>query len=478
MNTRVKKICTIGPASRDPAIMERLVDQGMNIARLNFSHGDHTAHGKDIDALKALRERRGINLGILMDLSGPKIRLGAIRDEPVSVATGQTIKLYIGTESKAGVPDEFPVNYPHLLSDVKPGKRILIDDGLVILTVSSVGRDALVCTVEHGGEMRSHKGVNFPEQKLTATAPTEKDLDDLRFGLAAGVDMVALSFVQTAEDITRLREEMEKADRIVPIIAKIERPTALEELDEILNAADAIMVARGDLGIEADISMIPIYQKKMIRACNLKGKPAITATQMLDSMIRNPTPTRAEVTDVANAVYDNTDAIMLSGETAMGAFPVEAIAMMDKIAFQVETNPLFGKPRIDRNLLPARENSEQALAASAVDIAASVGARYIVAPTITGHTARLVSNNRPDTPILAVTSSESLYYQLSLLWGVEAMLLPETESTFMGTITKIEKALLARKMVKKGEYIVVAAGMPPHKAGGTNVVKVHKIGSI
>lgn len=478
MKTRVKKICTIGPASRDPEIMERLVDHGMNIARLNFSHGDHAAHGKDIQTLKALRKSRGINLGILLDLSGPKIRLGVLHQEPVEVATGRTVRLYVGAKSRGESRDEFPVNYPYLLADARPGKRVLIDDGLVILSVASVEADALVCTVEHGGDMRSHKGVNFPEQKLTAEAPTEKDLDDLRFGLDAGVDMVALSFVQSGRDILRLREEMRKAGRVVPIIAKIERPTALEELDGILDATDAIMVARGDLGIEADISMIPIYQKRLIHAANLKGKPVVTATQMLDSMIRNPTPTRAEVTDVANAVYDNTDAVMLSGETAMGAFPIESIAMMDKIAFQVETNPQEGKPGIDRDRLPVHESGEQALAASAVELAAAVGARYIVAPTITGHTARLISQNRPGVPILAVTASEDLYYQLSLLWGVEAMLLPETESTFMGTVEKIEKALLEREMVKKNEFIVVAAGMPPHLSGGTNVVKVHKIGSL
>jgi len=478
MKTKVKKICTIGPASSEPKIMEALLDNGMDIARLNFSHGTHESHNANIENLKSIRNSRGINLGILADLSGPKIRLGEVRGEPVSVTDGQRILLYPGTESRRGAPCEFPVNYPHLLSDGKPGNRILIDDGLVILSISAVEEDRLVCLVEHGGQIRSRKGVNFPGQRLTATAPTEKDLDDLRFGLSAGVDMVALSFVQSARDILRLREEMEKVGRVVPIIAKIERPTALEEIDEILDAADAIMVARGDLGIEADISMIPIYQKRLVRACNLKGKPAITATQMLDSMIRNPTPTRAEVTDVANAIYDNTDGIMLSGETAMGAFPVEAIAMMDKIAFQVETNSLFGKPRIEKDRLPDRESGEQALAASAVDIAASVGARYIVAPTVTGHTARLVSNNRPDTPILAVTSSENLYYQLSLLWGVEGMLLPETESTIMGTITKIEEALLERKMVKKEELIVVIAGMPPHLSGGTNLVKVHKIGSV
>lgn len=478
MKTRVKKICTIGPASRDPEKMESLADQGMDIARLNFSHGTQEIQGKDIESLKALRRRRNINLGILMDLSGPKIRLGVIRDEPVRVTTGQTIKLFVGTESKQAVTDEFPVNYPHLLTDAKQGKRILIDDGLVILLVASIEKDALLCTVEHGGDLRSKKGVNFPEQKLSATAPTEKDLDDLRFGLAAGVDMVALSFVQTARDIRKLREEMTKVGRIVPIIAKIERPTALEDIDQILDASDAIMVARGDLGIEADISLIPIYQKQLIRACNIKGKPAITATQMLDSMIRNPSPTRAEVTDVANAIYDNTDAIMLSGETAMGAFPVEAIAMMNKIAFRVEKNPLFGRVWVEHNPAPGRESSEEALAKSTVAIAASVGARYIVAPTLTGHTARLVSNSRPDTPILAVTPTEDVYHQLSLLWGVEAMLLPQTESSFMGTVTKIERALLERKMVEMGDYIVVTAGMPPHLAGGTNVVKVHRIGSV
>ena len=227
MQTRVKKICTIGPASRDPKVLEALLDRGMDIARLNFSHGDHEDHGKDIEALKSLRKRRGVNLGILMDLSGPKIRLGTLAREPVGVKDGQRIRLYPGAESRSGMPDAFPVNYPHLTADGKPGKRILIDDGLVILAVESVEADGLVCVVEHGGDLRSRKGVNFPGQRLTATAPTEKDLDDLRFGLAAGADMVALSFVQTARDILALRDEMRRAGRVVPVIAKIERPTEI-----------------------------------------------------------------------------------------------------------------------------------------------------------------------------------------------------------------------------------------------------------
>lgn len=477
MKTRVKKICTIGPVTRETEMIEKLIAGGMDIARINFSHDSHEIQGKVIESLKSIRTRMNINLGILLDLSGPKIRLGVVHDEPVSVTTGQTIKLYQGTESQKGILDEFPVNYPHLLTDGNPGKRILIDDGLVILDVTSVEKNGLLCEVKHGGTISSKKGVNFPEQKLSAKAPTEKDLDDLRFGLSAGVDMVALSFVQSADDILTLREAMKKAGRVVPIIAKIERTTAIEEFDQILDASDAIMVARGDLGIEADISMIPIYQKQLVRACNLKRKPVITATQMLDSMIRNPSPTRAEVTDVANAIYDNTDGIMLSGETAMGKFPIEAISMMNKIAVQVETHPISQKMWLEKDFSVVSGNAEQALARSAVDIAAAVGARYIVAPTLTGHTARLISNSRPEIPILAVTPTEDVYYQMSLLWGVEALLLPGTEATFMGTILKIEKAMLERKMAVKGDFIVVTAGMPPHLAGGTNVMKVHKLGS-
>ncbi len=479
MRTRVKKICTIGPACRDPAILEKLLDRGMDIARLNFSHGTHETHGQDIRALKALRARRGVNLGILMDLSGPKIRLGEVRGEPVTVSDGQEIRLFPGTESRPGVSGAFPVVYPHLSADGRPGKRILIDDGLVVLTVRASDADGLVCVVEHGGPIRSRKGVNFPGQVLSATAPTEKDLDDLRFGLAAGADMAALSFVQSADDIRALRSAMENAGRIVPIIAKIERPTALERFDEILSEADAVMVARGDLGIEADISRIPVYQKQMIRACNLKGKPVITATQMLDSMIRNPTPTRAEATDVANAVCDNTDAVMLSGETAIGAFPVESIAMMDEIVCRVEADPDLRRPWVERVPAPGRESSEEALAKSTVDISAAVGARYIVAPTRTGQTAGLVSNARPGVPVLAVTASEAIFHQMSLLWGVEALLLPETESetTFLDTVERIEQALLKRRLVEPGEFVVVVGGMPPHRTGGTNVVKVHRIGS-
>ncbi len=474
MYTKVKKICTIGPATNTEDKIEALIHRGMNVARLNFSHDTHETHGKVIDTIKKVRKRLGVNLGILQDLSGPKMRLGIIKHGPVEIMKGDTIKLFPGKESSESAPGEFAVDYPPLLDDGNTDNRILIDDGLVILRVKKKDKKALTCIVEHGGAISSKKGVNFPDQVLSSKAPTEKDLTDLRFGLKTGVDMVALSFVQTPEDILILRREMERCGRIVPIIAKIERTTAIQKFSAILDAADAIMVARGDLGIEAEISMIPIYQKQLIRECNIAGKPVITATQMLDSMIRNPTPTRAEVTDVANAIFDSTDAIMLSGETAMGKFPEQAIELMTQIAGQVEENPQFNT-HWTMEASSIHEDSEHAIARATVETAQSVGAKFIIAPTLTGQTAKLVAKSRPRTPLLAVTPSEATYYQLSLLWGVQALLLSGIEEAFYDTILKVEKALLEKKMVVPGDFIVITAGMPAHTPGGTNTIKVHKI---
>jgi pyruvate kinase len=330
--------------------------------------------------------------------------------------------------------------------------------------------------VLHGGTVQSHKGVNFPDQVLSESAPTEEDLRDLAFGLEQGVDMVALSFVQQAQDIRRLGQAMEKAGKRVPIIAKIERSTALPNLEEIVQAADALMVARGDLGVEAEISMIPIYQKQMVRSANYHGKPVITATQMLDSMIRNPRPTRAEVTDVANAIYDGTDAIMLSGETAVGRYPVETLAMMCRISMQVEQNLGLDRSWVREESGYFQYSSETALAAAAVKTAEAIDARFIVAPTMTGRTARLIAMHRPATPIVGITPNLSTYYQLSLVWGVRALHVEGTEQDLVESISKTERVLVSLGWAKKGDTLVVTAGVPAFIAGGTNVMKVHQVG--
>jgi pyruvate kinase len=470
----IKKVCTIGPVTNSRPMIEKLVDTGMNVARLNFSHGTHEDHRKVIDILQAVRQARGVNLGILQDLSGPKIRVGDV-GQGVVLEDGKHAVLTVDEGSVSSEYTSIPVQYPKLVKDGNVGNRILIDDGLIVLSVVAKRGDGLECRVIHGGTVQSHKGVNFPDQVLSESAPTEDDLQDLTFGLDQGVDMVALSFVQQADDIRRLRRAMEERGRLVPIIAKIERSTALPNLEEIVREADALMVARGDLGVEAELSMIPIYQKQMVRTANYHGKPVITATQMLDSMMRNPRPTRAEVTDVANAIYDGTDAIMLSGETAVGRYPIETLEMMCRISTQVEQNLGLDRSWVREESGYFQYSSETALAAAAVKTAETLDARFIVAPTMTGRTARLLAMHRPAIPIVGITPNRTTYYQLSLVWGVRALHVEGTERDLVETIAKTERALLSLGWVEKGDTVVVTAGIPAFVAGGTNVMKVHQV---
>ncbi len=450
----------------------------MNVARINFSHGTHDSNGKIIKMIKDLRAKTGKNLGILQDLGGPKIRVGQLPQEGVALPEGDTIRLRSDKEHRAYEEGEpIPVNYPALLQDVPESSRVLLDDGLLELKVERHRGGCLECRVLHGGRLYSHKGVNFPDLILSLGAPTEKDLEDLRFGLAQGVDFVALSFVQTAADLEAVREAVEASKSAPGVIAKLERASALQNLDSIIAASDGIMVARGDLGIEADISMIPVYQKTAIRKANLIGVPVITATQMLDSMIRNPLPTRAEVTDVANAIYDGSDAIMLSGETAVGAYPVDSVRMMRRIADHVEEN--LG---LDRGWVRAEEqqnvySTQLAVAHSVCQTAERLNARCIVAQTISGTTARLISMYRPCTPILALTPVEATFHRLSLVWGIEALLIPKFEKDFLKTTAAGDRILIGKGYARKGDLVVISAGIPAAKSGGTNVMKLHTVDS-
>lgn len=478
MTKKTKIVCTIGPASSSPELLRALAEAGMDVARINFSHGTHDSNTKIIKTIKDLREKTGKNLGILQDLGGPKIRVGHLPEEGVSLPEGDTIRLRSEMEHciyKNGEP--IPINYPALLQDVPEGSRVLLDDGLLELKVESHRGGCLQCRVLHGGRLYSHKGVNFPDLILSLGAPTEKDLKDLRLGLSQGVDFVAQSFVQTAADLEAVREIVEKSKSAPGVIAKLERGSALQNLDSIIAASDGIMVARGDLGIEADISMIPVYQKIAIRKANLIGVPVITATQMLDSMIRNPLPTRAEVTDVANAIYDGSDAIMLSGETAVGAYPVDSVRMMRRIADHVEEN--LG---LDRGWVRAEEqqsvySTQLAVAHSVCQTAERLGARCIVAQTISGTTARLISMYRPRTPILALTPEATTFHQLSLVWGIESLLIPKFEQDFLKTTAAGDQILIERGYARKGDLVVISAGIPAAKSGGTNVMKLHTVDS-
>ena len=449
----------------------------MDVARVNFSHGTHASNLEIINRLKQLREETGRNIGILQDLGGPKIRVGDLGPDGVELVEGRTVRL-----APAPVPEArhlrnaIPVHYPHLIADVPEGSRLLLDDGLLELAVERREADYLDCTVVHGGRLSSRKGVNFPDVSLTQRALTSKDVSDLEFGLDQGVDYVALSFVQQADDIENLREITASASTPPKLIAKLERAAAIRNLDEIIDKSDGVMVARGDLGIEADISMIPIYQKQIIRKANLRGVLTVTATQMLDSMIRNPLPTRAEVTDVANAIYDGSDAIMLSGETAVGEYPVQTVRMMRRIADQVEANLGLDRGWVRSDQQEDRYSPELAVARSVCQTAERVNARCIVAQTISGQTARLISMYRPPVPIVAVTPLRSTFQQLSLVWGVRALCLPDFHQDFLQTASAGNRLLLEKGLVSEGDLIVISAGIPALQPGGTNVMKLHVVG--
>jgi pyruvate kinase len=477
MSRKTKIVCTIGPASSSPKVLEALVEAGMDVARINFSHGNPQSNGLLIQAIEELRAQTGRNIGILQDLGGPKIRVGHLPEGGIPLPEGDSIRL--GVEPEGSVYEEgnpIPVSYPALMEDVPEGARVLLDDGLLELKVERNTGDFLHCRILHGGRLYSHKGVNFPDLILSLGVPTNKDLEDLRFGLKRGVDFVALSFVQTAADLEAIREVVGDSESAPWVIAKLERSSALQNLDSIIAASDGIMVARGDLGIEADISMIPVYQKTAIRKANLVGVPVITATQMLDSMIRNPLPTRAEVTDVANAIYDGSDAIMLSGETAVGAYPVQSVRMMRAVADHIEQNLGLDRGWVRSEEQEASYSTQLAVAQSVCQTAERLGARCIVAQTISGATARLISMYRPSTPIVAITPRESTFHHLSLVWGIEALLIPKFEKDFLKTTAASDRLVTERGYVKKGDLVVISAGIPAAKSGGTNVMKLHTVG--
>jgi len=433
---RTRIVCTLGPATRTPEALEALIRAGMNVARLNFSHGDHATHGDTVRMLRAAAERVGRPVGILQDLCGPKIRLGDIPSR--TVAAGETLVLGPGD-----------VTYPHLAEDVPAGARILIDDGLVELRVEDIREDGLHCKVVVGGALSSRKGVNFPGVRLRVPAVTEKDWRDLDFGLEMGVDMVALSFVRRAEEVAEVRERVRGA---ATVIAKIEKFEALENLEDIVRAADGAMVARGDLGVETRLERVPLEQKRIIALCRAHARPVITATQMLDSMIRNPRPTRAEAADVANAVLDGTDAVMLSGETAVGVWPVDAVRTMGAICEEAEGAIPFER------VMDLRETSDRnALSLAASEVAERLDARLIIACTRSGDTARRISQFRPRAPILAVTPDSRVVGRLQVHFGVVAVQIPEAATTD-DVLKHARRAAFESGLAKAGDIAVIFAG--------------------
>jgi pyruvate kinase len=468
LTRRTKIVCTIGPATDSEEMISKLMTAGMNVARVNFSHGTDEYHRTIIRRLQKIRKELGKPVTILMDLQGPKIRVGSIKGGFVQLRPGE---LYTLT-SEPGHGDETraSVSLKSLPEEVARGHRIFLADGNIELRVERVSAPDILCKVVVGGVLSSHKGVNIPGSGVRVESLTRKDRKDLQVGLDANVDAIALSFVRTASDVELLKGILKKAKRSVPVVAKIEKPDAVKNIEKIMAVADAIMVARGDLGVEIDLERVPLVQKEIIQRCNALGKPVITATQMLVRMVENPRPTRAEVTDVANAVLDGTDAVMLSEETAVGNFPVDAVRVMDRIVRSAETALDHRKFEHQKELGNVRDS----ISRSSYHTAKEINARAIITPTWSGSTANLVARFRPSQPILATTPNESTLDFLALSWGVTPLFIPPTASIDDMIQFSIDAARKAGH-IRSGDLVVVTGGAPLHVAGTTNFLKVEKV---
>lgn len=479
-----KIVCTIGPATTSAAMLDRLIASGMDAARLNFSHSTHEAHAAAIAAIRQAAARRKVAVAIIQDVQGPRIRIGTVPEGGIVVHSGQSVRVQPVSPSSSDRPispppfthlsmPDIPIMYPSLTRDLKQGARILINDGLIELLADRVTDSHVDCTVITGGTIRSHKGINLPGTNVSVPTLTDKDREDLRFGIARGVDYVALSFVRGPEDIRDARRFIAECGGDQPIIAKIERAEAVASLNQILDEADGVMIARGDLGVEMGPEAVPILQKRIIREANRRRRLVITATQMLESMTQSPRPTRAEASDVANAVFDGTDAVMLSAETAIGAYPLETVQVMDRI---IQTAEREVEPMI---LLKRQNDVDPMPFPDAVCTAASFAARAISASVIVvfserGTTARLISKQRPASPIIAFTPYESVRQRMALYWGVRPSLIPQIEHTD-DRVEEAERKLKAEGLVKDGEKIVILSGTQVGQPGGTNLMKLHEV---
>ncbi|MGV8149294.1 MAG: pyruvate kinase [Alkaliphilus sp.] len=468
---KTKIVCTIGPASEQKEIFTKLVLEGLNVARLNFSHGDHEEHGKRTKMIKEVRKELDNPVAILLDTKGPEIRTGKFKDPEVYLEEGN--KFTITSRDVMGDETICSVTYSDIAEDLQVNDLILIDDGLVGLKVDKIvdGTD-LICTVQNSGIVKNHKGVNLPGVKINLPALTEKDISDIIFGIENDIDYIAASFVRKAVDVLAIREILEKHNAShIQIISKIENQEGMDNLDAIIEVSDGIMVARGDLGVEIPTEEIPLAQKEMIRKCNLVGKPVITATQMLDSMMRNPRPTRAEVTDVANAIFDGTDAIMLSGETAAGKYPIESVRTMSNIAKRTE-EALDYNGLINIIMQGERCTITDAISHATCNTARDLDASAIITATSSGNTAKNISKFRPETPIIATTTTERVRRKLSLIWGVYSIITEEHKSTDHIIESSAQKAIESN-LIKNGDLVVITAGVPVGQAGTTNLIKVH-----
>jgi pyruvate kinase len=473
---KTKIICTVGPSSQTEEVLSKLIEAGMNASRHNFSHGDHAEQGMRMDLIKKLRAKHNKTIAIMLDTKGPEIRTGKFEGGAVELKEGTPFTVYCG-EEVLGNSTMCSVSYQDLYKDVKIGDSILIADGLVGLRVNSIEGTHIYCTVKNSGPLGNNKNVNVPGVITTLPAVTEKDEADLKFGIEQGVDIVAASFIRKAADVLQVRKVLqENGGGDILIFSKIENHEGVHNIDEIIKFSDGIMVARGDLGVEIPTEDVPVVQKMIIEKCNAAGKPVITATQMLDSMIKNPRPTRAEASDVANAIFDGTDAIMLSGETANGNYPVETVETMSKIAERAE-KAINYEEKLKKRRRTHIPNVPNAISLATCNTAMDLNAAAIITATQSGHTAKIVSNYRPECPIIAVTPYWSVARKLALNWGVFPIVAEKVESTD----ALIDKSVdIARETgyVKNGDLVVIAAGIPANYVGTTNMMKVHVVGDI
>ena len=471
---KTKMICTIGPASNKKDTIKKLIEVGMNASRHNFSHGTHETHKENMDIVKEARKEMNAHVAILLDTKGPEIRTGDFKSEKVQLKEGTSFTIHCN-EMVLGDETKCSITYEGLSKDVKVGDSILIDDGLVGLRVQGIDGDKINCIVVNSGVVSNHKGVNVPGVSIKLPSLTEKDVEDLKFGVEQDIDIVAASFIRTGEDVINIRKTLNKfGGENILIFSKIENREGVDNIDKIIKYSDGIMVARGDLGVEIPAEEVPLVQKMIIEKCNLAGKSVITATQMLDSMMRNPRPTRAEVTDVANAILDGTDAVMLSGETAGGKYPVESAETMARIAQKAESALNYEK--IQKNSFSKiKMTVPDAISLSTCSTAKELNATAIITPTQSGNTAKMVAKYRPQSPIIAVTPYESVARKLALYWGVYSVCSKKVDTTDEMIKLSATKAL-EHGFVEKGDLVVITAGIPVNYVGSTNMIKVHIIG--
>ncbi|MFV2197889.1 pyruvate kinase [Nocardiopsis sp. LOL_012] len=469
MTRRAKIVATLGPATSSPDTLRALVEAGLDVARLNLSHGTHDDHRANLARLREASEAAGRAVGVLADLQGPKIRLGTFADGSAELSPGD--EFTITTDDTPGNADRVSTTYKNLPGDVRPGDRVLIDDGRIALECTKTTATDVHTRVIHGGPVSNHKGLNLPGVAVSVPALTDKDEKDLRWALHEGVDMVALSFVRSPADAEECHRIMDEEGITVPLIAKIEKPQAVERLHDIIEVFDGVMVARGDLGVELPLENVPMVQKRAIERCRDKAKPVIVATQMLESMISAPRPTRAEASDVANAVLDGADAVMLSGETSVGKYPVETVQTMARIVGAAEQESLRASHILNR----VPETTGGAIARAAAEIGATVGAKALVAFTMSGETARRLARYRSPIPLLAFSTEHTTRGLLSLTWGVQTSLVPWVDNTD-DMVRQVEHELLRLGEYAKGDKVVIVAGSPPGTVGSTNSLRVHKLG--